>query len=398
MSISLNMMTNLGIMLLTGLLLGRLMKQLGFPNVSGYILAGLVLGPYLLPALGCPFSILSEGFINGISLITDVALGLIAFSIGGQLRFSELVKAGPAPVILALTESLLAAVCVGGVMIACGKGPGMAMVLGSIAAATGPAATILVVQQYRARGKATTLLLQIVALDNMIALLLYSISISVIKHFGAEGKKIFYAILKELLRLLEGAGLGVLLAVVMLFALRFFRRREYRMTFVCGILFLGLGLAQKYGLNGLIVCMMMGVAVSNLSVDADEIVEAAEPIAAPVFVLFFVASGAGLPVNLLRSVLTFGIIYIAARYGGKILGMLLGAKIAKTDRRQCMYTGLSLLPQAGIATGLALSAGSILPESASDIRAIVLTGTLICELIGPAVTRVSLKAAGEIRD
>ena len=168
------------------------------------------------------------------------------------------------------------------------------------------------------------------------------------------------------------------------------------LAIVCGFLFLAIGGAQRLGLNALIVCMVMGMAIANLSAEADAVLECVEPIAAPVFILFFVASGAGLPVNLLRSVGIIGLVYILARYMGKILGTLLGGALTGTDRRQCLHLGPCLLPQAGIAIGLTLAAGSVLPKHASNIRAIVLTGTLICELVGPAVTRLSLKKAGEI--
>ena len=397
MNISLNMLTNLGIMILAGIFMGRLMKHLGFPNVTGYMLAGLLLGPYLLPMLGSPVSILSEGFVNGISVITEVALGLIAFSVGGQLHYSSLKKAGRALIVLALAESVLAAVFVSTAFLLMGNEPGMALIMGPIAAATAPAATILVVQQYRARGPVTTLLLQVVALDDVTALLLYSVSAAVIKHLGAEGKQIVSAVLKEVLRFAQGAAVGLLLAIVMLFVLRFFRRKGNRMAIITGFLFLGIGAAQRMGLNSLIVCMVMGVAVANLSVEADAILGTTEPIASPVFILFFVASGAGLPINLLKTVGVTGLVYILARYAGKIAGTMFGGALTGIDKRQCIYLGPCLLPQAGIAIGLTLAAGSVLPEYASNIKAIVLTGTLICELIGPAVTKLSLKKAGEIR-
>ena len=396
MNISLNVLTNLGIMILTGIFMGRLMKFLGFPNVTGYLLGGMLLGPYLLPALGSPVSVLSEGFVNGISVITDVALGLIAFAVGGQLHFSYMKKAGRASVILALFESAAASVCVTLALILTGNDLRMALILGAIAAATAPAATILVVQQYHARGPVTELLLEVVALDDITALLLYSVFAAVIRHFGAEGKQILSTVLREVLKFAEGFVLGLLLAVIMLFVLRFFRRKSNRMALVCGFLFLGIGIAQRLGLNSLIVCMVMGTAVANLSAEAGEILEAADPIAAPVFVLFFVASGAGLPITLLRSVGGIGIVYILSRIAGKTLGTMLGGAVTGTDHRQCLYLSPCLLPHAGIAIGLTLAAGSILPEHASDIRAIVLTGILICELIGPAVTRISLKRAGEI--
>ena len=140
MNISLNMLTNLGIMILAGIFMGRLMKHLGFPNVTGYMLAGLLLGPYLLPMLGSPVSVLSEGFVNGISVITEVALGMIAFSVGGQLHYSSLKKAGRALIILALAESVLAAVFVSIALLLTGNEPGMALIMGPIAAATAPAA------------------------------------------------------------------------------------------------------------------------------------------------------------------------------------------------------------------------------------------------------------------
>ena len=337
MNISLNMLTNLGIMILAGILMGRLMKHLGFPNVTGYMLAGLLLGPYLLPMLGSPISILSEGFVNGISVITEVALGMIAFSVGGQLHFSSLKKAGRRMIVLALAESVLAAVFVSCALLLTGNEPGMALIMGPIAAATAPAATILVVQQYRARGPVTSLLLQVVAIDDVTALLLYSVSAAIIKHLGAEGKQILSAVLKEVLRFAEGVFWDCSGDHHAFYAQVLPGGRATRLAIITGFLFLGIGAAQRLGLNSLIVCMVMGTAVANLSVEADAILDAVEPVASPVFILFFVASGAGLPIGLLRSVKITGLVYILARYLGKIVGTLLGGPATGTDRRQCLY-------------------------------------------------------------
>ena len=397
MNIALNSLTNLGLMILAGVLMGRLMKQLSLPNVTGYLIAGILLGPYLLPLLGSPFRILSEGFVSGISVITEVALGLIAFSAGGQLSLADLKRVGAAPVVITLLEAACADLFVSLGLLLAGADPKVAVLLGAIASATAPAATILVVRQYHADGPVTRLLLSVVALDDVAALILFSVTSAAVKGFGSHRRNPLLMVIAPVGQILAAILIGLAAGITLLFLLRFFHRRSNRIALICSVLFLVIGICSLLGNSPLIACMTLGAAVINLSSEADRILESVDPVSAPVFILFFVASGAGLQFSLLKTEGLFGVLYILLRFAGKICGTLLGARSCHVRKKTGRYLGPCLLPQAGIAIGLTQAAGSLVPEFASRIRAVVLAGTLICELIGPAVTRFSLKCAGEIR-
>ncbi len=396
MSLSLNMLMQLGIMILSGMFMGRLLKHIKLPNVTGYLIAGLILGPYFLPALGCPFSILSEGFISGISVISEVALGLIAFSIGNEFKFSYFRKVGAAPVIIACMESLFAVVVVVIALIVSGQSVPFSLVLGAIAAATAPAATIMVVRQYKAKGPVTSTLLSVVAIDDATALILFSVAAAVAK--GMTGKRMnpVMAVVTPVGQILAALAIGAVFGGILLLPMRHFHKKSNRLALICGFLFIAIGLADLLGLSSLMLCMAFGASVANLSNEADAIMSVAESITAPIYILFFVASGAGLQISVLKTVGLIGVIYIVGRSIGKIFGAWLGSRISHTDAAVGKYLGMCLLPQAGVAIGLTLVAGKIVPDYAASIRAVVLAGTLVYELFGPAITKMSLTKAGEI--
>ncbi len=396
MSLSLNVLTQLGIMILAGMLMGRLMKHVKLPNVTGYLLAGLLLGPYFLPALGCPFSILSENFIAGIGIVSEVALGFIAFSIGNEFRFSYFKKVGLAPVIIACMESLFAVVVVVAALAVTGHDVAFSLVLGSIAAATAPAATIMVINQYKAKGPVTSTLLSVVAIDDATALILFSVASAAAGSMTGHSSNPLVSILIPVGQIVAALLLGALMGVLLLIPMRHFHKKSNRLALICGFLFAALGVADILGLSSLMLCMAFGAAVANLSSEANQIMSIAESVTAPIYILFFVASGAGLQVSVLKSVGVIGVIYIVGRSIGKLFGAWLGSRIGHTPPAVGKYLGPCLLPQAGVAIGLTLVAGEIVPEYAPKIRAVVLAGTLIYEMVGPGITKMSLTAAGEI--
>ncbi len=396
MSLSLNVLTQLGIMILAGMFMGRMMKHIKLPNVTGYLLAGLILGPYFLPALGCPFSILSEGFISGIGIVSEVALGFIAFSIGNEFRISYFRKVGAAPLIIASLESFFAAAVVVAGLILTRHSVPFSLVLGSIAAATAPAATIMVINQYKAKGPVTSTLLSVVAIDDATALILFSIASAIASGMTGRQTNPVFSILIPIGQILAALAIGGLLGVILLIPMRFFHKKSNRLALICGFLFVTIGIADLIGLSSLMMCMAFGAAVANLSSESDRIMAVAESVTAPVYILFFVASGAGLQVNVLKSVGAIGLIYIVGRSIGKIFGAWLGARVGHAGPAVGRYLGPCLLPQAGVAIGLTLLAGQIVPDYAPTIRAVVLAGTLVYELIGPGITKLSLTAAGEI--
>lgn len=397
MSLSLNVLMQLGIMILAGMFMGRMMKHIRLPNVTGYLLAGLLLGPYFLPALGCRFSILSESFVSGIGIISEVALGFIAFSIGNEFRLSYFRKVGAAPLIIASMESLLAVVVVVLALILTRHDPAFSLVLGSIAAATAPAATIMVINQYHAKGPVTTTLLSVVAIDDATALILFSVSAAIASGMTGRASNPVLAVLIPVGQILAALGIGAVLGFLLLIPMKFFHKKSNRLALISGFLFLAIGIADLTGLSSLMLCMAFGAAVANLSSESDQILSIAQSITSPVYILFFVASGAALQVGVLKTVGLIGAVYIIGRAVGKLSGAWLGSRMARLEPSVGKYLGPCLLPQAGVAIGLTLLAGRVVPEYAPAIRAVVLAGTLVYEIIGPGITKLSLTRAGEIR-
>ena len=396
MSLSLNALTQLGIMILAGMFMGRMMKHIRLPNVTGYLLAGLLLGPYFLPSLGCPFSILSENFISGIGIISEVALGFIAFSVGYEFRISYFRKVGAAPLIIASMESLFAVVVVAAALQLTRHDAPFSLMLGSIAAATAPAATIMVIDQYKSRGPVTSTLLSVVAIDDATALILFSVASAITSGMTGRASNPVLQVLLPVGEILAAILIGGVMGVVILIPMRYFHKKSNRLALICGFLFAGIGIADLLGLSALMLCMAFGAAVANLSADAGNILSVVEGITAPVYILFFVASGAGLQVSVMKTAGIVGAIYIIGRSIGKLFGAWVGARLAHSPAPVGKYLGPCLLPQAGVAIGLTLLAGRIVPEYAPVIRAVVLAGTLVYEIIGPVVTKLSLTRAGEI--
>ena len=390
-SISLNTFLNLGIMIFMGLIIGRLMKFIKLPNVTGYLLAGLLLGPSVL-------GILSENFVTEISIVSDCALGFIAFSIGNEFKISYFKRVGATPIVIASLESLFAVVVVVAALMATGHDATFSLVLGSIAAATAPAATIMVIKQYKAKGPVSETLLSVVAIDDATALIIYSLSIALataISGKAASTKELFLAPVIEI-----GGALvvGAILGLLFLIPLKYFKKDGNRMALIVGFIFVGLGLSELAGFSSLLLCMSMGAVIANMSNDVGHIMKLCDKITPPIFMLFFVASGADLKLSVLPAVGIAGVIYIVFRALGKMLGATLGAVISKADKSIKKYLGPALIPQAGVAIGLSLAASSVLPEYAKEIRTIILCGTLVYELVGPAVAKICLKKAGEIKE
>lgn len=397
MTPDLNVLADLGIMILFGIFMGRMVKHLKLPNVTGYLLAGLLLGPYFLPALGVPFSVLSESFVNNIAIVSEVALGFIAFSIGNEFKFSYFKQVGATPIIIACFESLFAVVFVVAALVLTGNSVPFSLVLGSIAAATAPAATIMVINQYKAKGPVTSTLLSVVAIDDATALLLFSICVAIAQAMEGGSTNIVMAIITPILQIVGALAIGFVLGFIMLIPMRYFHKHGNRLGLICGFIFIGIGIADKLGLSSLMLCMGLGATVANLSREADAIMDIADSITAPIFILFFVSSGAGLQVSVLKKVGLIGVVYIVLRVVGKWFGAFIGGKIGHAETKVNTYLGPCLLPQAGVAIGLTLVAGNVVPKYAAEIRAVVLAGTLIYELIGPGITKICLTKAGEIR-
>lgn len=390
-SISLNTFIDLGLMIFVGMALGRLVKKIKLPNVTGYLLAGLLLGPAVL-------GILSDDFLTSIEIISDAALGFIAFSIGNEFKVSYFKRVGATPIVIACFESFFAVVFVSAALKISGCSTTFSLVLGSIAAATAPAATIMVIKQYRAKGPVTETLLSVVAIDDATALIMYSLSIALATALSGKAASTTDLILSPVIEIGGALVVGAILGFLFLIPLKFFKKDGNRLSLIIAFIFMGLGLSKLCGFSSLLLCMAMGAIIANFSPDVNHIMDLSDKITPPIFMLFFVASGAGLKLSVLPTVGVAGIIYIVFRVLGKMFGASMGAIVCKADKNIRKYLGPALIPQAGVAIGLSLAAANVVPEYATQIRTVILCGTLIYELIGPAVSKTCLKKAGEIKE
>lgn len=390
-SISLNTFIDLGLMIFVGMALGRLVKKIKLPNVTGYLLAGLLLGPAVL-------GILSDDFLTSIEIISDAALGFIAFSIGNEFKVSYFKRVGATPIVIACLESFFAVAFVSAALKISGCSTTFSLVLGSIAAATAPAATIMVIKQYRAKGPVTETLLSVVAIDDATALIMYSLSIALATALSGKAASTTDLILSPVIEIGGALVVGAILGFLFLIPLKFFKKDGNRLSLIIAFIFMGLGLSKLCGFSSLLLCMAMGAIIANFSPDVNHIMDLSDKITPPIFMLFFVASGAGLKLSVLPTVGVAGIIYIVFRVLGKMFGASMGAIVCKADKNIRKYLGPALIPQAGVAIGLSLAAANVVPEYATQIRTVILCGTLIYELIGPAVSKTCLKKAGEIKE
>jgi len=382
------MLLYVALVLIAGLLCGRLVKQIKLPNVTGYILAGLILGPYVL-------GILPTGIVFQLELISDMALGFIAFSNGSEFKIDYFKRVGAAPIIIAILEALFAVIVVCAGLLAIGCEPEFAVLLSAIAAATAPASTIMVIKQYKAKGPVTDMLLSVVALDDAVALMVFGFSVAIAKVIagGMLTAATILAPFKEIgLSLLIGAILGVIFCL----PLRFFKKDSNRLIIITGFVLLTVSVANILGASPLLTCMAMGGLFVNISKDEESIMKICDSVTPPIFLIFFVVSGAELNLSVIPTIGLVGIIYVVFRVIGKMLGAYTGAKISHQPKSVQKYLGPALIPQEGVAIGLSLVAQSVVPQYGEAIRAVILCSTLIYEISGPAIAKATLMRAGEI--
>ncbi len=386
-------LTYLAILLIGGLLCGRLVKLIKLPNVTGYLLAGLVLGPHVL-------KVIPADTVAAFDLISEMALAFIAFTIGLSFKRSYFKQVGKTPIVIAILEALCAVFFVQGALVLAGCAAPFAIVLGSIAAATAPAATIMVIKQYRAKGPVTDTLLAVVAIDDAVALVAFGLSVAVAGMLNPTAESaqasLVWQIAKPLVEILIALALGSAVGFLMTIPMRFFKKRGNRLIILCGAVFATSGIATLLGASELLACMMCGAILCNISPESDMMAELADDITPPIFLLFFATSGAGLDIGILPSIGVIGVVYVLVRVAGKMFGAWLGGKVCGAPSEVRKWLGPTLIPQAGVAIGLTIVAQSVVPQYAPEIRAVVLCGTLIYELVGPAVTKFCLSRAGEI--
>lgn len=386
-----DILLSLGVAIAIGMVFNRIVKKLGLPNVTGYLVAGVLIGP-------CFLQIIPSVWLKSCTLLVNVALGFIAFSIGGEFKISKIKKIGKSVVVITFFQALVTTVLVDiGLLIF--FPPAVAICLGAIATATAPAATLMVIRQYRAEGSVTNILMPVVALDDAIGLIVFSISLSLAKLTlsvkGANIVSILFDPIKEIvLSLVIGAVIGGVLA----FCLGFFTSRSNRLVSIISAVFIGTSVAELFDLSSLLLCMAIGAMMSNFYRESEKMLDITEHWTPAVLLLFFVISGAELDLAVVPTVGLLGVLYIILRSAGKYFGARLGATLVHEDPNVRKYLGVALLPQAGVAIGMSQIVVNALPsEYGSQIRAVVLCATLVYELVGPLLTKVVLKKAGEIR-
>jgi len=386
----LNILFYIAIILISGFIFSRLAKFVKLPNVTGYLIAGLIIGPYALKLI--PLDI-----TNQMELVSEIALAFIAFSIGAEFKISYLKKVGITPIVIAIFEGLTATFAVTAILVLLKFDIKIALLIGAIASATAPAATIMVVKQYDAKGPVTETLLSVVALDDAVALIAFGFAMAIVKSLQNPNEhSVIMSLITPIIEIIGSILLGLLLGMLFAIPLRFFRKDYNRLIITTAFVFLGSSLATMLGLSSLLLCMSMSAMLTNISTAGDDVIKLVDKVTPPIYLMFFVVSGMELDIFNLPQIGMLGIIYIVCRVIGKVGGAFIGAATMKAPKPVKKYLGFTLLPQAGVALGLSLIAANTLPEVGQTIRSVILCATLIYELTGPAITKIFLKKAGEI--
>ena len=402
----------LAVALVGGLMLSRLTKMMHLPAVTAYLVAGLLLEPFFLGALKVPglgFNSLEQ--VEAFSTVTQVALGFIAFTIGNEFRLSQLKAMGSSAIIIGILQAVVTTLLVDAVLIILSLCfPNVisipcAITLGAIASATAPAATLMVVRQYKADGPLTRLLMLVVAIDDAVGLVLFSASFGIATALSQGHVSIAAVVVEPILEIVLSLGLGALIGGLLDLTEIFFHSRSKRLSICVAFVLLAVGMSSlKFELFGihcgfslLLVCMMTGTVFCNVCDTSEELMDRVDSWVMPLNILFFVISGAELDLMVLASPVTLlvGVLYIIARSAGKYYGAAVSCRLTKQSKPITDNLGITLLPQAGVALGMALTAAT-LPDGVLA-RNVVLFAVLIYELVGPSLTKRSLMKVGEIR-
>lgn len=391
----------------------RLFKPLKLPSVTAYLIAGVLIGPFCLGAFGFEgVGFTSHDAVEKLSLVSEVALGFIAFSIGNEFRLEDLKKTGKQAFTIGIFQALVAtlfvdlALLVVHIVMPDKLTLPQVLTLGAIATATAPAATLMVVRQYKASGPLTKLLLPIVALDDAVGLIIFAVSFGIAKSLVVGAVDIVSILVNPFIEIAASLILGAVMGVVLTYLEKLFNSNTNRLNLTIGFVFLTASLSMlKFHIgpvhiqfSSLLVCMMLGTIFCNICPLSHDLMERSDKWTSPLFALFFVISGAELELSVFTdiAIVVIGIIYIIFRSLGKYSGTFASAKLVKCEPQICKYLGITLLPQAGVALGMCATAMQ-LGADGNLIRNITLFAVLIYEIFGPLFTRMALTAAGEIK-
>ena len=402
----------IAVALVGGLMMSRLTKLVNLPAVTAYLVAGLLLGPFFLGRLGVSglgFNALEQ--VEGMKIITQAALGFIAFTMGNEFRLSQLKATGAKAITIGILQAVITTLVVDAVLIGLHLifpqviSLPCAITLGAIASATAPAATLMVVRQYKADGPLTKLLMLVVAIDDAVGLVLFSVSFGIATALSNGHVSVTAIVVEPIVEIILSLGLGAVMGWLLNRVELFFHSRSKRMSISVAFVLLTVGLSMlefevagiHCGFSLLLVCMMTGTIFCNICPTSEELMERVDGWVMPLNVLFFVLSGAELDLNVLAQPVTLlvGVVYILARSAGKYYGSAISCRLTRQDKPITDHLGITLLPQAGVALGMALTAASLADGALA--RNVILFSVLVYELIGPNLTKRSLLAVGEIK-
>ncbi len=404
---------SIAVSLFIALMTTRLLGKLKLPDVTAYLIAGVFVGPFCLGQLEIPgLGFVSHDSVEALSLFSDLALGFIAFSIGAEFNLSSLRKIGRKAAIIGVFQAVFTTFTVDLALIGLHflipqtLSLPAALTLGAIAAATAPAATLMVVRQYKSKGELTDLLLPIVALDDAVGLVLFSVSFGIAKALGTGHADLISILVEPLVEIVMSLILGALAGVILKQLETMFHSNTNRLSMTIAFIILTVGLSMlsfeigpvRIGFSSLLVCMMLGTLFMNLSPLAEDLMERANKWSSPLLVLFFVLSGADLDLSVFSraTILLIGVIYILFRCVGKYFGAGISSRMMHCSHNVVKYLGITLFPQAGVALGMCVTAAQ-LPGDGPLIRNIVLFAVLVYEVFGPLLTKWALTKSGDIQ-
>ena len=407
-----NELLSVAVAVIAGLIMTRIIKPLHLPDVTAYLLTGVVIGPYIIGSFGIEgIGFCSSDSIYALSSVSETALGFIAFAIGNEFRLEELKKTGKAATVIGILQAFVAAAVTDLALIAVHLAIpekfslAAAITLGAIATATAPAATLMVVRQYKAKGELTDLLLPIVALDDAVGLVIFAVIFGIAKALNSGGLDIYSVIIDPILEIVLSLILGAVLGYFLTLLEKKFLSNSNRLSLTIGFVLLTVALSSvkftvgsvNIAFSSLLVCMMLGTVFCNTCPLSFDLMERADKWTAPLFVFFFVISGAGLELSVFGEFTSvfIGLVYVLVRAAGKYFGAYAGCKITNQNKKVTRNLGIALFPQAGVALGMCITA-STLEGDGETIRNIVLFAIFVYEIFGPMLTKGALKRAGDI--
>lgn len=386
-----NTILALGIISITSIIVARLLKKLKLPSVTGYLLAGLLIGPSVL-------GIITDNYVQELSFLSDLALGLIAFHIGESFEIRQIKKMAKSVITITFFQAFITVIVVLIALLAFTKDFAFSIVIAAISAATAPAATIMVIKEYKAKGNLTDTLISVVALDDLVCILLFSIATAIAQITLSGSMSVMQAIVPPFIEVFGSFLVGGIIG----FAISYFVNRKANQELITllpmTLIILAVGISIKFNLSSLLTCVTVGAVVANISPISNKIFDNIEFLSTHIYLLFFTLSGMSLDLGVIKGLGIIGLIYIIARSFGKISGAYIGGVVTKAEPKIKNYLGFGLLPQAGVAIGLATISASTFPTMGTKILNLIMAAVFVYELFGPILTKYILIKVGEAKE